>query len=55
MHRILAEARARGDARLKFSARDSLAKIVGQSLHWTAGETIALGSSYDTHVVAGYN
>ncbi len=42
-----------GDALLTLSARDSIAKIAGQSLQWTAGETLTLGSGYDTHIATG--
>ena len=42
-----------GDALLTLSARDSIAKIAGQSLQWTAGETLTLGSGYDTHMATG--
>ncbi len=41
------------DALLTLSARDSIAKIAGQSLQWTVGETLTLGSGYDTHMAAG--
>lgn len=42
-----------GDALLTLSARDSIVKIAGQSLQWTAGETLTLGSGYDTHMATG--
>ncbi|MBM1190450.1 type VI secretion system Vgr family protein [Pseudomonas weihenstephanensis] len=42
-----------GDVLLTLSARDSIAKIAGQSLQWTAGETLTLGSGYDTHMATG--
>lgn len=42
-----------GDALLTLSARDSIAKIAGQSLQWTTGETLTLGSGYDTHMATG--
>ena len=42
-----------GDALLTLSARGSIAKIAGQSLQWTAGETLTLGSGYDTHMASG--
>ena len=41
------------DPLLTLSARDSIAKIAGQSLQWTAAQTLTLGSGADTHLATG--